>query len=109
MVALEEITRLVLSKKMYITDHAWEAMGERNINSSEVIDMVVNGEIIEEYLDAKPCPSFLILARTKNRTIHIVLGLCKEHVREITTYEPDPDRWIDTRYRKNKNQKKAGV
>ncbi|MGB2728951.1 MAG: DUF4258 domain-containing protein [Halobacteriota archaeon] len=83
-----------------MTDHAWEAMDKRGIGTNEIINVILNGEIIEEYRDDKPCPSFLILGFVGSRPIHVLAALCKEHIRIVTTYEPDAAKWVDYRFRK---------
>ena len=95
-----KIKELTKKKKVLITDHAWDAMDKRGIGPKEVINVILNGEIIEEYRDDKPCPSFLILGIVGSRTIHVLAALCKEHIRIITTYEPETAKWINFRLRK---------
>lgn len=95
-----KIKELTKEKNVLITDHAWNAMDKRGISSKEVISVILNGEIIEEYRDDKPCPSFLILGFVGSRPIHVLTALCKEHIRVITTYEPVAVRWINFRSRK---------
>jgi hypothetical protein len=41
-------------------------MFERNISDEVVEKVIKNGKIIEEYLDDKPYPSFLILGYEKD-------------------------------------------
>ena len=95
-----KIKELTEEQKVLITGHAWEAMDKREIGTKEVIDVILNGEIIEKYRDDKPCPSFLILGFVGPRPIHVLVALCKEHIRIITTYEPDAMKWINFRLRK---------
>jgi len=60
------------------------------------------GEVIEEYLDDKPFPSCLVYAKVGDRPIHVVCAM-PEHVDIliiVTTYLPDPDKWIDYKVRK---------
>jgi hypothetical protein len=95
-----KIKELTKEKKVLITDHAWDAMDNRGISPKEVISVISNGEIIEEYREDKPCPSFLILGFVGTRPIHVLTALCKEHIRIITTYEPAAVKWINFRLRK---------
>ena len=56
--------------------HAIQRSIERNIAEEEVVEILLNGEIIEEYPDDKYGPSCLILGRTKNgRTLHVQCSL----------------------------------
>ncbi len=71
--------------------HSLERMMERGISRNEVKQVLVNGEIIEEYLYDKPHPSALFFGWAHNKPLHVVAALDKNnrvcHV--ITTYIPD--------------------
>lgn len=51
---------MVENDNILVTDHAWNAMQERFITTNEIIQAIKCGEIIESYLEDKPCPNFLI-------------------------------------------------
>ena len=80
-------------------------MGEDQITEEELKASVLNGEIIEEYLDDKPLPSCLIYSETPHgETVHSVWGY-NESVHSvvlITVYTPDPDRWVEFRERRRR-------
>jgi len=78
-----------------------EEFGE--IQEQEVAEIIVNGEIIEVYPDDKPYQSCLINGTTnENRPIHIVCAYNEEDnlTVVITAYQPDPEKWINYRRRK---------
>lgn len=80
--------------------HAIQRSIERSIETEEVVEILLAGEIIEEYPDDKYGPSCLILGSTKNgRPLHVQCSL-PPTVWIITLYEPDPQEWIDCRIRK---------
>ena len=80
--------------------HAVERSIERDIEETEVSEVILNGRIIEEYPDDKYGPSCLIYGRTKRgRPIHVQCSLPPE-IWIITVYEPDPDQWVDFSKRK---------
>ncbi len=83
------ISDYIQSDRYLITSHAKQRMIERGITSISLEQGVMNGDIIEEYLDDEPCPSVLVLAMINNNPIHIVIGLCTDHIRIITCYHPD--------------------
>lgn len=57
-------------------------------------------EIIEEYPDDKYSPSSLIYGKTeKGRDLHVQISL-PPIVVVITTYEPDPEEWINCKIRR---------
>ena len=81
--------------------HAVERSIERDIEETEVSEVILNGRIIEEYPDDKYGPSCLIYGRTKRgRPIHVQCSLPPE-IWIITVYEPDPDQWVDFSKRKD--------
>ncbi len=76
--------------------HAIGRMFQRDI-SEEIVEMAIkNGEIIEEYLDDKPFPSFLVLDfedNDKNKPIHVVYAINGDDRIIITAYRPDETKW----------------
>ncbi len=73
--------------------HALEKMMERGISRKAVKEVLLNGEIIENYPDDKPYPSALFLRWTNNQPLHVVVsfdsmtGWCFI----ITAYKPDTE------------------
>jgi len=62
----------------------------------EILQALDSGEIIEEYPEDKPYPSYLVLGQTTTgRPLHIVCAPVRTEVRLIIiiTYQPDSDRW----------------
>jgi len=47
-------------------------MQNRGIKTDDLVDVLIHGEIIEEYADDKPYPSWLIYGDAFGRPIHIV-------------------------------------
>ena len=66
-------------------------MIERRIRRSDVITVLLTGELIENYQDDRPFPSALFLGWVKIRPIHVVAALDAERDRvfAITADEPD--------------------
>ncbi len=60
-------------KKIMIGEHSFRRMFEREISPEDVLNVVKEGNIIKEYPDDKPYPSFLILKFVNNRPVHIVV------------------------------------
>ena len=77
------------------SNHALKAMIARSINADDVIAAVKTGEVIREYPDDKPYPSFLMLKFINNRPYHVVVGQISEGsiCIIITCYEPDATLW----------------
>ena len=83
-----------------ISYHALTRMIERNIERTDIEEAIGAGLIIEEYPDDKYSPSCLIYGQTNSkRDLHVQVSLPPKVV-IITTYEPDPKEWMDSRVRK---------
>ncbi len=93
---LDHIKKLINNGYYDVKLHTRERMIERNIRIKEVKEAIENGMIIEEYVDDKPLPSYLIYGKTLElRPIHVVVGVDEEVAAIITVYEPDKYKWID--------------
>ncbi|MDD4447384.1 MAG: DUF4258 domain-containing protein [Methanothrix sp.] len=77
-----------------MTFHAHQRMDERGIST------VLDGCIIEDYPDNKPCPSALITGIANWRCCHAVVALCENHLRIVTVYWPEDEKWIDHKTRR---------
>jgi hypothetical protein len=71
--------------------HALERMMERGITRAAVNEVLLIGEVIEDYPDDKPYPSALILGRVGEETYHVVTALdpANDWCFVITAYKPD--------------------
>ena len=94
------LKELVLKDKFIISNHARVRMFQRNISTDDIRQIVARGEIIETYPNDEPCPSALFLGYPGGKPCHVVMAQCDDHVRVITVYFPEKDKWIDYRIRK---------
>jgi hypothetical protein len=86
---------------LFFTDHAVRQMTKRGIMDIEVQEAILSGEIIEENPGDKYGPSCLIYGHTlSQRPLHVLCSLLPR-VRVITTYQPDPNEWIENRIRRS--------
>lgn len=78
-----------------IGEHSFRRMFEREISPEDVLETVRKGEIIKDYPDDKPYPSFLILSFVKERPIHVVVARNEKDdvCFVVTVYEPDKSMW----------------
>ena len=97
----ERITDLIKSGEILISHHARVRMFERNVSTDGLITVILSGEIIEEYHDDELCPSFLIMGSVEAVAYHAVIAVCMDHIRVITVYIPEEDKWIEYRRRRN--------
>jgi hypothetical protein len=101
MMMKEKIAYLIESGEILISHHARVRMFERNISTDDLISIISMGEIIEEYPDDEPCPSVLILGLIDAAVYHTVIAVCTDHIRVITVYIPEENKWIEYRRRRN--------
>lgn len=101
MSSLSHIRAHVLSRSIIFSSHARVRMFERGISSEDILPILTDGEIIEEYTDDAPCPSHLILGYLGGLAIHVVVASCEDHIKIVTVYHPD-DRWTNGRFRSEK-------
>jgi hypothetical protein len=82
-------------KRIIFSGHAIRRMFERSIRKPDVLGVVGSGEIIAEYPDDVPFPSYLILGFANDQPVHVVVALDRRsqtcHI--ITVYVPDLIRW----------------
>ena len=95
------IAGLIESGEILISNHARIRMFERNISTDDLIAIISSGEVIEEYIDDEPCPSVLMVGFINSVAYHTVVATCTDHIRVITVYIPEEDKWIDYRRRRN--------
>ena len=71
--------------------HALERMMERGISRDTVKEVLLSGELIEDYPDDDPYPSALFLGWDKGEPFHVVTALDSEsgYCFIITAYRPD--------------------
>lgn len=91
---------LVIREQFEITAHARERMVEREISTEDLIRLIINGEIIEDYPDDFPYPSALILGYIWDAAVHIVAAKGRDLVKIVTVYQADDEKWINHRTRK---------
>jgi hypothetical protein len=102
---LEKIRKIILRGKYEWRKHILTRLAERNISQNTVIEVILKGEIIEEYPNSYPFPSCLILGWFENKPYHVVVSLDEkmEIVYFITVYQPSlNDFEPDYKTRRNK-------
>ena len=102
---IETIKQLAKENKIIWTNHAINRMTQRNISQKDVKSILLFGEIIEEYNDDYPYPSYLIMGVNLNKSIiHVVCGINNnKELWIITAYYPNNITWEkDMKTRKEK-------
>ena len=103
---IDEIIDAIRSNRLRITDHADEEAQTDKLSFDEIFFSVFQGEIIEDYPYDKPYPSCLVYGDTfTGEPVHSVWAYNPDNQWAvlITVYRPDPNRWIDWRKRRPKD------
>ncbi len=100
---ISDIVDAIRSGRIRITDHADEETQNDRLSYEEIFFSVFTGELIENYPEDKSYPSCLVYGCTfKDEPVHSVWAYNEETqwVVLITTYRPDPARWVNWRERR---------
>lgn len=90
----EALCATVASDRFEWSLHAIGRLAERGIRQKDVLRVVCEGELIEDYPAARPYPSALLLGRTRDGTpLHVVVAYdaASDWGYVISTYVPDSD------------------
>ena len=88
------LKNLISAKKIIWKEHATIRLVERGISRKDVLECIISGDIIEEYVSDKPFPSCLILGfLSNNKPIHVVCSTDNEYLYIITAYVPTLYKW----------------
>ena len=86
---IQPIQQLCKERKIRWSLHSSEKMMERGISRSDVLNCIEHGEIIKDYPNDTPNPSYLIFGQDmQDNIIHTVVGYTEEMLFIITAYYP---------------------
>jgi hypothetical protein len=92
---LEQVKRAARQRVLYLA-HAIRQMShpDRMITPAEVEDILITGEVIENYPEDPRGPSCLLLGKGEGgRWLHVVCSPKDDYLAIITAYVPDPEQW----------------
>ena len=69
-----KILELVNEHSVLFSKHAKERLVQRGIDTDDIIHVITYGNIVKDYSDDKPCPSYLMLGNSKSKTS--ICGYC---------------------------------
>jgi len=84
-------------KHIIFSGPAIRQMFSRGLKKGDVLDVIRQGEVIINYPDDTPYPSYLILGFVKDVPIHVVFAF-NEQLKTgivVTAYVPDAKIWTD--------------
>ena len=87
----DRLTEAIQNGMIEWQTHALERMAKRGISTQIVKQVLLEGEIIEDYPDDKPFPTSLFLGWFQKEPFHVVLALdpLNGYCFVITVYRPD--------------------
>ena len=96
MIVIEQLQKYFYEDKIFVTAHSAERFRQRGISIRDIRNVIIFGEIIEQYPDDYPYPSCLVLGKNlRGENVHVVLSDEGSSSRIITAYFPDVDKWSD--------------
>jgi len=91
---ITELRKLCTDDTIAITQHLTFRLRERGICYDDIVHVLMNGEIIEQYPADYPYPSCLLLGMpVDNKYLHVVCGVGSGRLWIVTAYHPNPDKW----------------
>jgi hypothetical protein len=98
---IEEIRNHITQGDYEISVHAEKERYAEEVSLTDIEAAILNGEVLEDYLDDPRGESCLILGYSRSRAIHIVCGYTSvRSLRIITVYLPKPSKWLNDRTRR---------
>lgn len=103
MLDLDVLRSFVRKGDYEITLHMRQRMGLRKITMGEVKTVILTGEVIEYYNEARPYPACLIMGKIRNGfPLYVVCALSDKKAHLITAHWMDPERWLDPQTRRDR-------
>lgn len=97
------LRKAILKKEYRLTFHVIKRCDQRGITLENIEQVILQGEIIEEYPDDKPYPSCLITGKVKDGVpLYAVCAYGEQVVHIITAHWLDPKKWLDAKTRRDK-------
>ncbi len=97
--------RVASTKEILFFPHAIRQMNklERMISAREVVEIVTQGEVIEDYPEDVRGHSCLMAGETaEGRTVHVVCSPKDDYLAIITAYIPVPTEWNETKRKRRR-------
>lgn len=100
-ITFEQIIELVRQDKYQYSSHAEGRMAERDITDAQLKATLLGGEVLETYIEDPRGRSYLVLGFPGGQPLHVHVGYNRHRglVIVVTTYVPEPPRWVTPRQR----------
>lgn len=101
-IKIDDIKEAVRNGNVNVRYHARRRMAERDIYYEDIVKVITEGKIIEEYPDAYPFPACLVLGFVRNSPLYVVCSFDGETAYIITVHWLEPKKWLDPWTRRHK-------
>ena len=90
---INQIHELIQRGHVLWKRHALERILERGLTRAIILNVLLNGELVEDYSDDRPFPGGLFLGWNEKQPLHVIVTLEVQEniVAVITAYEPTTD------------------
>ncbi len=91
-------------ERIVFSGHAVQRMFERGLGKDDVVMVLREGDVIQDYPDDTPYRSCVMLGWARGHPVHVLAALddASRTAVVVTAYEPDPALWSkDFRTRRN--------
>jgi hypothetical protein len=92
---IKELQQAIRRNNFEWRKHTLVRLAERQISQDTILEVVLKGEIIEEYPEDKPFPSCLMFKMIEGEPYHVVVSFDPEFKKAyvITAYRPTLDKF----------------
>lgn len=99
---IETIRTQVRAKHYLIYDHALTEAFKDGLSVQDILYVLLNGDIIENYAERQRC---LVYAHLPDSIpVHVVVDYARSDLEIVTTYIPDSREWIRFKIRKSRSR-----
>lgn len=92
---INKLRETILKNDFEWRKHTLVRLAERNISQNVVLEVILKGEVIEDYPEDRPFSSCLMFKVVKGNPFHIVVSLDEQNQKAyiITAYKPNLDKF----------------
>jgi len=94
-VNINKLRETILKNNFEWRKHTLVRLAERNISQNVVLEVILKGEVIEDYPENRPFSSCLMFKVVKGKPFHVVVSLDEQNQKAyiITAYKPNLDKF----------------
>lgn len=96
---IDEIRKKIQIQQYDLSSHAHQERQEEQITVGEIEKVILEGDIIEKYLNDPRGQSCLVGGKILDKSLHVVCGFRGERLLIVTVYRPKLPIWRDYKTR----------